>query len=70
MALDLGGTNFRVILMHLKKGLVTDEIVKHYHIPDELRLGSGLKLFDFLAACISDFVHEYQVHDRVIPMGE
>ncbi|XP_026683824.1 glucokinase-like [Diaphorina citri] len=69
LALDLGGTNFRVILMHLKKGLVTDEIVKHYHIPDELRLGSGLKLFDFLAACISDFVHEYQVHDRVIPMG-
>lgn len=69
LALDLGGTNFRVILMHIKKGLVTDEIVKHYHISDELRVGVGLKLFDFLAECISDFVHEYQVHDRVIPMG-
>nr|WPA94603.1 hexokinase 1 [Cacopsylla chinensis] len=69
LALDLGGTNFRVILMHIKKGLVTDEIVKHYHISDELRLGSGLKLFDFLAASISDFVHEYQVHERVIPLG-
>lgn len=70
MALDLGGTNFRVILVDLEKGRIVNERVKHYHISDELRLNCGIKLFDFLAECISEFVIENGLADRVLPMGE
>lgn len=69
LALDLGGTNFRVLHLVLHKGRIVKETVKHYHISDELRLGCGLKLFDFLAECVSSFVHENNLTDRQLPLG-
>ncbi|XP_037043340.1 hexokinase type 2-like [Bradysia coprophila] len=69
LALDLGGTNFRAILLHLEHGNVIREEVKRYHIPDELRTGSGLKLFDFLAECLVDFVSEQDLEDVPLPLG-
>lgn len=70
LALDVGGTNFRVLLLELHEGNLVREEVKHYHISDELKLGCGLKLFDFLASCIADFVKEFNVADKTIPMGK
>lgn len=69
LALDLGGTNFRVILLDIEAGQITSEVVKRYHIPDETRLGIGLDLFDHLAACVDDFVHENGIQDQKTPMG-
>uniref|UniRef100_A0A1B6I221 Phosphotransferase n=1 Tax=Homalodisca liturata TaxID=320908 RepID=A0A1B6I221_9HEMI len=69
LALDLGGTNFRVLHIVLSKGRIVKEQVKHYHIADELRLGCGIKLFDFLAACLSSFVHEHKLADQKLPLG-
>lgn len=56
LALDLGGTNFRMILMELKNSKIIREDVKHYHIDDNLRIGCGYKLFDYLAECVDSFV--------------
>lgn len=69
LALDLGGTNFRVLLLELEhapnggrqQDIVVREEVKHYHIPDEMRLGCGIELFDYLAYCLHDFVTDKRV---------
>lgn len=69
MALDLGGTNFRAILLHLHEGNVVREEVKRYNIADELRTGSGQQLFDYLAECLVDFVSEQNLEDVPLPLG-
>ncbi|XP_069680567.1 hexokinase-1-like isoform X2 [Periplaneta americana] len=69
LALDLGGTNFRVILLELSEGVLIREEVKHYHIGEELRLGCGEKLFDFLAESVSDFVRSQNLTGARLPLG-
>ncbi|XP_046391832.1 hexokinase-2-like [Ischnura elegans] len=82
LALDLGGTNFRVILLELAhapdggqvQDIVLREEVKRYDVPEVLRLGEGTKLFDYLAYCIHDFMAEFyheEDHKRKepIPLG-
>ena len=43
LALDLGGTNFRVLLLELAHGTPIREEVKKYHISSDLRVGSGIR---------------------------
>jgi len=69
LALDLGGTNFRVLLLELSKGQLIREEVKHYHVPEALRLGHGITLFDYLAKCIHEFIQEHNLEKRRIPLG-
>lgn len=69
LALDLGGTNFRVILLEILQGKIVSEIVKRYHIPDETRLGFGVPLFDHLADCVENFVVENSLCDQHLSMG-
>ncbi|XP_054164286.1 hexokinase-1-like [Oppia nitens] len=57
LSLDLGTTNFRVVLSKLGSGSQKNEFsVKYYDIPDDCRRGPSINLFDFLAASIDDFV--------------
>ena len=70
LALDLGGTNFRVILLRMVDGEVDAEKVKYFHVPEAVRLGSGERLFDFLATCILEFVVKENVAREKIPLGE
>ena len=58
LALDLGGTNFRVMFLEISKGKIVNEVVEYYSVQEAIRLGYGKDLFDFLAECISDFVNE------------
>lgn len=68
--MDLGGTNLRVLMMTLEQGKVSNEIVQHYPIPIELRIGSGDSLFDHLAKCIDDFAKEKHLKDECnYPLG-
>jgi len=69
LALDLGGTNFRVILLKLDPTSDLDTIVKYYKVPDEIRLGEGVLLFEFLAECIHNFLEEYKLLGLKIPLG-
>lgn len=56
MALDLGGTNFRVLLIHLKGEHDFEMQSKIYAIPQSIMLGSGQQLFDHIAECLSNFM--------------
>jgi hexokinase len=70
LALDLGGTNFRVILLELSNGALIREQVKPYHLREEMRLGCGERLFDFLAECVSDFVRSQNLSGTRLPLGK
>lgn len=70
MALDLGGTNFRVLLLELANGAPIREEVKRYYIGSELRVGSAVSLFDHLAKCVSDFVIAQGLQDVELPLGK
>ncbi|CAL1279146.1 unnamed protein product [Larinioides sclopetarius] len=69
LALDLGGTNFRVILLKLDPERPLDCIVKYYTVPEPLRLGEGQLLFDFLADCMHNFLEEKGLLGKKLPLG-
>nr|XP_033336328.1 hexokinase-1-like [Megalopta genalis]XP_033336337.1 hexokinase-1-like [Megalopta genalis] len=69
LALDLGGTNFRLILVELMHGTPIREEVKKYHISSDLKVGSAIRLFDYLAKCVSDFVIAQGLQDVELPLG-
>ncbi|KAI4347055.1 hypothetical protein L6164_007904 [Bauhinia variegata] len=57
-ALDLGGTNFRVLRVHLSgrdKGVINQD-VEEVSIPPHLMTGSSHELFDFIAEALAKFV--------------
>jgi len=68
LALDLGGTNFRVLLINLKGQEVTMES-KIFIIPQHIMLGSGTQLFDHIADCIFKFMSDHNLVERVLPLG-
>lgn len=73
MALDLGGTNFRVILLELDEGKVKNEVVKMYHIGSDIRVGDenvAVKLFDYIGQCLCDFVEENDLVSVPLPLGK
>ncbi|XP_054709188.1 hexokinase-1-like [Uloborus diversus] len=69
LALDLGGTNFRVILLELDSSLELNCQVKYYTVPESLRLGEGELLFDFLAECIESFLKDNNLLGQKLPLG-
>ncbi|KAK0571763.1 hypothetical protein LWI29_021086 [Acer saccharum] len=57
-ALDLGGTNFRVlrVLLGGKEGRVVKQESKEVSIPQDLMTGTSQELFDFIATALAEFV--------------
>ncbi|XP_024936236.1 hexokinase type 2 isoform X2 [Cephus cinctus] len=68
LALDLGGTNFRVLLITLD-GQNFDMKSKIYAIPQSLMLGTGTQLFDHIAQCLALFIKDLGMQDQVLPLG-
>lgn len=68
LALDLGGTNFRVLLITLD-GMSFDMKSKIYAIPQSLMLGTGTQLFDHIAQCLALFVKDLNLQEEVLPLG-
>ncbi|XP_037560717.1 hexokinase-2 [Dermacentor silvarum] len=69
LALDLGGTNFRVLHLHLTPGSPARCRVQHYAVPGAARTGPGEQLFDFLADCLRDFVEANGLAGQRLPLG-
>uniref|UniRef100_A0A182SP46 Phosphotransferase n=1 Tax=Anopheles maculatus TaxID=74869 RepID=A0A182SP46_9DIPT len=69
LALDLGGTNFRVLLIHLKDENDFEMLSKIYAIPQSIMLGSGTQLFDHIAECLANFMKEHSVYEERLPLG-
>ncbi|KAG4068563.1 hypothetical protein HA402_004904 [Bradysia odoriphaga] len=69
LALDLGGTNFRVLIIHLKGENEFEMQSKIYAVPQNIMLGSGEQLFDHIAECLANFMKEHSVYAERLPLG-
>ncbi|XP_070595033.1 hexokinase-3 isoform X2 [Erythrolamprus reginae] len=71
LALDLGGTNFRVLMVQVKSqeegGVhIINEL---YAIPPEIAQSTGQQLFDHIVSCIVDFHIKHGMSEHVLPLG-
>ncbi|CAJ0575391.1 unnamed protein product, partial [Mesorhabditis spiculigera] len=70
LALDLGGTNFRVLLIriHNRQAEMKSKI---FRVPDLVMKGTGDGLFDHIAACMAQFMEEHGLKGsaRCLPLG-
>uniref|UniRef100_A0A8C5C3K7 hexokinase n=1 Tax=Gadus morhua TaxID=8049 RepID=A0A8C5C3K7_GADMO len=71
LALDLGGTNFRVLLVKIRSGKrrTVEMHNKIYAIPIEVMQGTGEELFDHIVFCISDFLDYMGMKSARLPLG-
>ncbi|XP_067242285.1 hexokinase HKDC1 [Chanodichthys erythropterus] len=71
LALDLGGTNFRVLVVKIRTGMRNSVRMynKIYAIPLEIMQGTGEELFDHIAQCISDFLDYMGMKNTRLPLG-
>ncbi|XP_034547899.1 hexokinase-2 [Notolabrus celidotus] len=71
LALDLGGSNFRVLLVKVmangKQEVEMEDQI--YTIPENLMRGSGSELFDHIAECLADFMEKLGIKDKKLPLG-
>ncbi|KAG7480962.1 hypothetical protein MATL_G00061710 [Megalops atlanticus] len=71
LALDLGGTNFRVLLVRVRNGKRRSVEMhnKIYAIPQEIMHGTGEELFDHIVHCIADFLEYMGMKGATLPLG-
>ncbi|XP_060106981.1 hexokinase-2 isoform X3 [Heteronotia binoei] len=71
LALDLGGTNFRVLLVRIRNGMRRSVEMHHkiYAIPLDIMQGTGEELFDHIVHCISDFLEYMGMKGVSLPLG-
>ncbi|XP_064882828.1 hexokinase-2-like isoform X2 [Oncorhynchus nerka] len=71
LALDLGGTNFRVLLVRVRRGKRSSVEMhnKIYSIPQEAMQGTGEELFDHIVHCIADFLEYMGMKGASLPLG-
>ncbi|XP_044136633.1 hexokinase-2-like [Bufo gargarizans] len=71
LALDLGGTNFRVLYTHV--GIKHEGGVqmksKTFALPTEIIQGTGEQLFDHIVNCITEFQEENNLQGKRLPLG-
>lgn len=70
LALDLGGTNFRVLVINLDAGEIKVKS-KVFLIPQSIMTGSGVQLFDHIAKCLAEFMRAENliVGHKEYPLG-
>uniref|UniRef100_A0A6Q2ZKR2 Hexokinase-2 n=1 Tax=Esox lucius TaxID=8010 RepID=A0A6Q2ZKR2_ESOLU len=71
LALDLGGSNFRVLLVKVSdNGKQKVEMENQiYAIPEELMRGCGSELFDHIAECLANFLEKMGIKNQKLPLG-
>jgi len=71
LALDLGGTNFRVLVIDIEPDKKFKMDSKVFAIPQEIMEGPGTQLFDHIAKCLAEFVQEKNLQDETqkLPLG-
>uniref|UniRef100_A0A7N4PJM2 Hexokinase-3 n=1 Tax=Sarcophilus harrisii TaxID=9305 RepID=A0A7N4PJM2_SARHA len=71
LALDLGGTNFRVLWV--KVGSRSEEGIKIinrvFSLPESVTQGTGQQLFDHIVDCIVDFQKENNLSGQTLPLS-
>ncbi|VDP02638.1 unnamed protein product [Soboliphyme baturini] len=68
LAMDLGGTNLRVLLMDIKKeDSITES--RNFRVPQAVMTGTGEGLFDFIVNCLANFLDEKGLLDAGLSLG-
>ncbi|XP_018569738.1 hexokinase type 2-like [Anoplophora glabripennis] len=67
LALDLGGSNIRVLMVDL--GDPDPVHTKVYTIPKDIMQGTGEQLFDFIADCLVTFIKSQGLAEAPLPLG-
>ncbi|EKF30554.1 hexokinase, putative [Trypanosoma cruzi marinkellei] len=70
-ALDLGGTNFRVLRVTCKEGRVADRVDAKFVIPQQALQGTAEDLFGFIAQSVKKMMEQKAPEDlnRTVPLG-
>ncbi|TRY67567.1 hypothetical protein TCAL_02308 [Tigriopus californicus] len=69
LALDLGGTNFRVLLVDIGENKQFNMKSKIFAIPQHVMIGTGEELFDHIASCLKEFMVEHDLEATKLPLG-
>ncbi|XP_029294995.1 hexokinase-4 isoform X1 [Cottoperca gobio] len=73
LALDLGGTNFRVMLVKVgedeEMSWKVETKNQMYSIPEDAMTGTAEMLFDYIAECMSDFLDKHHIKHKKLPLG-
>lgn len=69
LALDLGGTNFRVLVVDIGENKEFHMQSKIFAIPRAIMVGSSEDLFDHIADCLHIFVLEHELQEQKLPLG-
>lgn len=69
LALDLGGTNFRVLHVTLRAGKKPEIDSQIYKVPESVRTGTGEMLFDHIALCMAEFLKRIGKEEAKLPVG-
>ena len=65
-ALDLGGTNFRILEIELKeKGRAKILKAMNFKLPNRCITGDGRELFLYIAGCLKKFLYRYEISNEV-----
>ena len=68
LALDLGGTNFRVLRCTMRGGHC-DSVSRNFNVPSHKLRGPSAAVFDHLAQSIRTFIQQEQLQDQLLPLG-
>lgn len=70
LALDLGGTNFRVLCIYLPGEEDFRMDFETYEIPEKFLVGPGKDLFDHIAECLAKFISTLELDpEEELPLG-
>ncbi|XP_055017310.1 hexokinase-2 isoform X1 [Boleophthalmus pectinirostris] len=71
LSLDLGGANFRVLLVKVVSGENRRVEMKNeiYVIPEDVMRGTGSEFFDHIAACLAQFLEKMGIKEKKLPLG-
>merc|ERR1719369_1092860 len=69
LALDLGGTNFRVVLVEIGLDEKFEMDSQVFAISKETMQGSGENLMDHIAECLANFVKSRGIEKEILPLG-
>lgn len=69
LALDLGGTNYRVILVTLGESEHPKIDERTYAIPKEKMLSTAKDLFGYIAQTLQNFLRRYNLENKSLPLG-
>ncbi|KAK9461738.1 hexokinase-domain-containing protein [Lipomyces oligophaga] len=60
LALDMGGTNLRVVIVQLLGNRKFDVTQSKYHMPDHIKTGTSTELWDYIAECLDKFLTQHK----------